>query len=41
MKKYSAGVLFGEELAALYQDAKDNQFALPSIQSAPTVSMPR
>jgi fructose-bisphosphate aldolase class II len=31
MKKYRAGVLFGEELEALYKDAKDNQFALPAI----------
>src|SRR6185295_17496031 len=31
MKKYSSGVLFGEELEALYNDAKDNQFALPAV----------
>ena len=31
MKKYSAGVLFGEELEALYKDAKENQFALPAV----------
>jgi fructose-bisphosphate aldolase class II len=31
MKKYKAGVLFGEELEALYKDAKDNQFALPAV----------
>ena len=31
MKKYRAGVLFGEELEALYKDAKENQFALPAI----------
>jgi fructose-bisphosphate aldolase class II len=31
MKKYKPGVLFGEELQALYQDAKDNQFALPAV----------
>ena len=28
MKKYQPGVLFGDELEALYKDAKDNQFAL-------------
>ncbi|MCA6488169.1 MAG: class II fructose-bisphosphate aldolase [Chitinophagaceae bacterium] len=33
MGKYSAGVLFGEELAALYEDAKINQFALPAINT--------
>ncbi|MFN9666058.1 MAG: class II fructose-bisphosphate aldolase, partial [Bacteroidota bacterium] len=33
MGKYSAGVLFGEELAALYEDAKKNQFALPAINT--------
>ena len=31
MSKYTAGVLFGEELEALYKDAKDNQFALPAV----------
>ena len=31
MKKYSAGVLFGKELEALYNDAKDNQFAMPAV----------
>jgi fructose-bisphosphate aldolase class II len=31
MGKYSAGVLFGDELAALYEDAKKNQFALPAV----------
>lgn len=39
MKKYSAGVLFGEELAALYQDAKDNQFALPAVNTIGTNSI--
>jgi fructose-bisphosphate aldolase class II len=33
MGKYSAGVLFGEELAALYEDAKNNHFALPAINT--------
>jgi fructose-bisphosphate aldolase, class II len=31
MKKYNPGVVFGEELAALLKDAKDNQFALPAV----------
>src|SRR5687768_14720183 len=31
MSKYKAGVLFGEELGTLYNDAKDNQFALPAV----------
>ncbi len=31
MAKYRAGVLFGKELEALYNDAKDNQFALPAV----------
>jgi fructose-bisphosphate aldolase class II len=31
MKKYPAGVLFGEQLEALYIDAKENQFALPAV----------
>src|SRR5687767_4587435 len=31
MKKYKPGVLFGEELEALYKDAKDNSFAIPAI----------
>ncbi len=33
MSKYRAGVLFGEELEALYNDAKDNQFALPAVNT--------
>jgi fructose-bisphosphate aldolase class II len=33
MGKYQPGVLFGEELAALYKDAKDNQFALPAVNT--------
>ena len=36
MKKYNAGVLFGEELEALYKDAKDNQFALPAVNTTGT-----
>ena len=31
MGKYRAGVLFGKELETLYNDAKDNQFALPAV----------
>ena len=31
MAKYRAGVLFGKELEALYNDAKDKQFALPAV----------
>ncbi len=31
MKKYKAGVLFGDELEALYKDAKENQFAIPAV----------
>ncbi len=33
MKKYKAGVLFGEELEALLNDAKDNEFALPAVNT--------
>lgn len=36
MKKYKAGVLFGDELEALYQDAKANQFALPAVNTIGT-----
>ena len=36
MKKYKPGVLFGEELFALLNDAKDNQFALPAVNSIGT-----
>ncbi|SJZ54408.1 class II fructose-bisphosphate aldolase [Sediminibacterium ginsengisoli] len=36
MKKYRAGVLFGEELEALYNDAKNNQFALPAVNTIGT-----
>ena len=39
MKKYRAGVLFGEELNALYQDAKANQFALPAVNCIGTDSI--
>src|SRR6201990_1171891 len=36
MKKYSSGVLFGEELEALYNDAKDNEFAIPAVNTIGT-----
>jgi fructose-bisphosphate aldolase class II len=36
MKKYKPGVLFGEELQALYNDAKENQFALPAVNTIGT-----
>lgn len=36
MKKYRAGVLFGEELEALLKDAKENQFALPAVNTIGT-----
>src|SRR5436305_795487 len=36
MSKYKPGVLFGEELEALYKDAKQNNFALPAVNSIGT-----
>jgi len=36
MKKYNAGVLFGDELEALYKDAKENKFALPAVNTIGT-----
>lgn len=36
MKKYQPGVLFGEALEALYNDAKENQFALPAVNTIGT-----
>jgi fructose-bisphosphate aldolase class II len=36
MGKYRAGVLFGKELEALYNDAKENQFALPAVNTIGT-----
>src|ERR1700741_4302096 len=39
MKKYQPGVLFGDELAALLQDAKDNEFALPAVNTIGTDSI--
>jgi fructose-bisphosphate aldolase, class II len=39
MSKYRAGVLFGKELEALYDDAKQNEFALPAINCTGTNSI--
>jgi fructose-bisphosphate aldolase class II len=39
MSKYKPGVLFGEELEALLNDAKDNQFALPAVNTIGTDSI--
>src|SRR5436305_15305142 len=39
MKKYSSGVLFGDELEALYNDAKENEFALPAVNTIGTNSI--
>lgn len=39
MGKYKAGVLFGEELRALYRDAKENGFALPAVNTIGTNSI--
>src|SRR4051812_8921860 len=36
MKKYRAGVLYGKELEALYNDAKETQFALPAVNTIGT-----
>jgi fructose/tagatose bisphosphate aldolase len=36
MKKYKPGVLFGEELEALYKDAKETGFALPAVNTIGT-----
>ena len=36
MGKYTSGVLFGAELEALYNDAKDNSFALPAVNCTGT-----
>ncbi|MBS4065308.1 MAG: class II fructose-bisphosphate aldolase [Chitinophagaceae bacterium] len=36
MGKYRAGVLYGAELEALLKDAKDNQFALPAVNTIGT-----
>lgn len=39
MSKYSAGVLFGDELEALYKDAKANKFAMPAVNTIGTDSI--
>ncbi len=39
MSKYKPGVLFGTELEALYQDAKENEFALPAVNCIGTNSI--
>src|SRR5215217_219767 len=39
MGKYRAGVLFGEELDALYNDAKANAFAMPAVNVVGTNSV--
>src|SRR4051812_40430089 len=39
MKKYKAGVVFGEELEALLKDAKESQFALPAVNCIGTNSI--
>lgn len=39
MGKYSSGVLFGEELRALYNDALQNNFALPAVNCIGTNSI--
>ncbi len=39
MSKYKAGVVHGAELEALYNDAKDNQFAMPAVNCIGTNSI--
>lgn len=39
MAKYSAGVLFGDELEALYTDAKNNNWAMPAVNVVGTNSV--
>ncbi len=39
MKKYKAGVVYGEELEALLKDAKENEFALPAVNCIGTNSI--
>ena len=36
MSKYTSGVLFGKELEALYNDAKNNHFAIPAVNTTGT-----
>jgi fructose-bisphosphate aldolase class II len=39
MSKYSAGVLYGDELQSLYDDAKKNKFAMPAVNVVGTNSI--
>ena len=39
MAKYTAGVLYGDELQSLYDDAKKNKFALPAVNVVGTNSI--
>ncbi|TAH28443.1 MAG: class II fructose-bisphosphate aldolase [Cytophagales bacterium] len=39
MSKYKAGVLYGDELEALYNDAKNNNFAMPAVNVIGTESV--
>ncbi len=39
MATYKAGVLFGDELSALYNDAKENKFAMPAVNVIGTDSV--
>jgi fructose-bisphosphate aldolase, class II len=39
MAKYRSGVLFGDELSALYADAKENKFAMPAVNVIGTDSV--
>lgn len=39
MSKYRAGVLYGDEILALYEDAKQNCFALPAVNISGTNSI--
>ena len=39
MSKYKAGVLYGEELKALLDDAKNNQYAIPAVNTIGTDSI--
>src|SRR6187549_170998 len=39
MKKYTPGVLYGDQLEALLNDAKENQFALPAVNTIGTNSI--
>jgi fructose-bisphosphate aldolase class II len=39
LKKYKAGVVFGEELESLLKDAKQNQYALPAVNTIGTNSI--